>query len=199
MRFHLAEGQSATVRMPSAHLRDRDCCPPRKVSQPGSRHRRTTGGKLFCPFLADLVELAARTEMLVNHRRTRGRRPSRGRTRLACRGGDASFRGGRASMYPPNCLLLTRLSRWAARADRSPSDVLRAVVFVVLSRSMLANRIVEIRQGISTPADRRGEGAYPRLQVGDLALQITRRYSGTCGRLLLSRTRCCPATGSPIR
>jgi len=66
-----------------------------------------------------------------------------------------------------------------------PIDVLRAAVFSSWSRIRLAKSIVEIRQDIHPYVIDAAKAPILGSKVGDLALQITRRYSGTGGRLLL--------------
>ena len=65
-----------------------------------------------------------------------------------------------------------------------PIDVLRAAVFVMVE-DQAGEPIVEIRQDIHPCVIDAAKAPILGSKVGDLALQITRRYSGTGGRLLL--------------
>jgi GntR family transcriptional regulator len=69
-----------------------------------------------------------------------------------------------------------------------PIDVLRTAVFVMVE-DQVGEPIVELRQDIHTGVIDAAKAPILGSKVGDLALQITRRYSGTGGRLqLISHT-----------
>src|SRR5882757_1787236 len=154
--------------MPSRICVIRDCCPPARVSQPGSRHRRTTGGKAIRSVpLRISSKLARETEMRVTHRED-----VEAGGRLAVELGwpagaaMASFRGAALPCTRRDCLLLDGgLSRWAARADSSPH---RRPACRGFRHGRGSGWRTDRRDQAGYPPlrDRRGEGADPRLQGG---------------------------------
>ena len=84
-----------------------------------------------------------------------------------------------------DCLLLTEVYLDGRLAPIVRSiDVLRTAVFVMVE-DQAGEPIVEIRQAIHPCMIDAAKAPILGSKVGDLALQITRRYSGTGGRLLL--------------
>jgi len=176
------------VRHAIAHLRDQGLLSARKgVATRVEASAHDWRKSYSVRSVADLVETRARDRNACHaSRRRRGRRPSRGRTRLAGRGGDGIISGGPRFHVPAEtafCWTEVYLDGRLAPIVR-PIDVLRAAVFVMVE-DQAGEPIVEIRQDIHPCVIDAAKAPILGSKVGDLALQITRRYSGTGGRLLL--------------
>ncbi len=176
-----------TVRHAIAHLRDQGLLSARKgvgtrVEASAHDWRKSYSVRS----VADLVELARETEMRVTHREdveARGRLA----VELGCRPGRRWHHFGGPRFHVPAetafCWTEVYLDGRLAPIVR-PIDVLRTAVFVMVE-DQAGEPIVEIRQDIHPCVIDAAKAPILGSKVGDLALQITRRYSGAGGRLLL--------------
>ncbi|WP_181706981.1 GntR family transcriptional regulator [Chthonobacter rhizosphaerae] len=180
-----------TVRHAIGHLRDLGLLSARKgVGTRVESSAKDWRTSYSVGSVADLVELARETEMRVTRR---GEVEARGKlaVELACRPGRRwyHFEGPRFHVPAETayCWSEVWLDGRLASIVRN-IDVFRTAVFALVE-DQSGEHIVEIKQDIRPAmidADRAPVlGSGP----GDLALEITRRYLGTGGRLLqMSRT-----------
>src|SRR5882757_3878013 len=154
--------------MPSRICVIRDCCPPARVSQPGLRHRRTTGGKAIRSVpLRISSKLARETEMRVTLRED-VEAGGRLAVELGCRPGRRwhHFGGPRFHVPAETAFCWTEVYLdGAARADRSPH---RRPACRGFRHGRGSGWRTDRRDQAGYPPlrDRRGEGADPRLQGG---------------------------------
>jgi DNA-binding GntR family transcriptional regulator len=178
-----------TVRHAIAHLRDQGLLSARKgVGTRVEASARDWRKSYSVRSVADLVELARETEMRVIHREDVEARGRLARE-LGCRPGRRwhHFGGPRFHVPAETAFCWTEVYGRIAPIVRS-IDVLRTAVFVMVE-DQAGEPIVEIRQAIHPCVIDAAKAPILGSNVGDLALQITRRYSGTGGRfLLLSHT-----------
>jgi DNA-binding GntR family transcriptional regulator len=111
----------------------------------------------------------------------------------------ASFRGPRFHVPAETAFCWTEIYVDGRLAPIvRPIDVLRNAVFVMVE-DQAGEPIVEIRQDIHPCVIDAAKAPILGSKVGELALQITRAATVARADASGSRTRCCPATGSPIR
>src|SRR5712691_3312384 len=162
--------------MPSRICVIRDCCPPARVSEPGSRHRRTTGGKAIRS-VPLRISSNSRARPKCGSRIAKTSRPvavSRSNS-AAGRGGDGIISEGPRFHVPAEtafCWTEVYLDGRLAPIVR-PIDVLRTAVFVMVE-DQAGEPIVEIRQDIHPCVIDAAKAPILGSKVGDLALQITR-------------------------
>ena len=184
-----------TVRHAIAHLRDQGMLSARKgVGTRVEASARDWRSKFSVTSVGDLFELARETEM---HVTMRSDIEARGKlaVELGCRPGRKwlYFHGPR--YHVPNetafCWNEVYLDGRLAPIVRK-LDVFRVAVFsLVQERS--GEHIVEIKQDIRPAAIEAEPAQYMKTAAGDLALEITRRYIASGGRLILMSRTLLPA------
>lgn len=180
-----------TIRHAIAHLRDQGLLSARKGV--GTRVETTAHDwrkSYSVGSVADLVELARETEMRVTYREmveARGKLA----VELGCRPGRRWYRFGGPRFHVPAttafCWSEVYLDGRLAPIVRS-IDTFRTAVFSLVEEQS-GEHIVEIKQDIRPAMIDPERAGVLGSAAGDLALEITRRYLGTGGRLLqLSHT-----------
>jgi GntR family transcriptional regulator len=180
-----------TVRHAIGHLRNQGMLSARKgVGTRVEASQRDSRSSFSVQSVADLVELARETEMRIV---AREEIEARGKlaVELACRPGRKWLHFAGPRYHVPNatafCWSEVYLDGRLAPIVRK-IDVIRLAVFVLVQEQS-GEHIVEIKQDIRPAIIDAERARWMGARDGDLALEITRRYIASGGRLIeLSKT-----------